>query len=77
MDEENLDLGYLYPDFHLNQATLDRIDRALLAVAGRVREVTGDTTPQVHEGALPIPRRWNGPWSRSCGRSMAIRWVTA
>ena len=51
MDEENLDLGYLYPDFHLNQATLDRTDRALLAVAGRVREVTGDTTPQAHEGA--------------------------
>src|SRR5258708_12460878 len=51
MDEEDLDLGYLYPDFHLNQATLDRIDRALLAVAGRVWEVTGDTTPQAHQGA--------------------------
>ena len=61
MDEENLDLGYLYPDFHLNQATLDRIDRALLAVAGRcwrppvahLRETTPaqETSPDPTESA--------------------------
>jgi predicted DNA-binding transcriptional regulator AlpA len=49
MDEE--DLGYPSLGFHLNRATLDRIDRALLAMAGRVWEVTRDTTPQAHQGA--------------------------
>ena len=65
MDEE--DLGYPSLGFHLNRTTLDRIDRALLAVAGRVWEVTRDTTPQAHQGAQttwPVEEMRTSPLGR-------------
>ena len=65
MDEE--DLGYSSLGFHLNRATLDRIDRALLAVAGRVWEAMRDTTPQAHQGAQttwPVEEMRTSPLGR-------------
>ena len=66
MDEE--DLEYPSLDLHLNRATLDRIDRALLAVAGRVWEVTRDTTPQAHQGeqttSWPVEEMRTSPLGR-------------
>jgi predicted DNA-binding transcriptional regulator AlpA len=65
MDEE--DLGYPSLGFHLNRATLDRIDRALLAVAGRVWEAVRDTTPQAHQGAQttwPVEEMRTSPLGR-------------
>ncbi len=47
MQEENQELDHFYQD--LNRAMLDRVDRALLAVAGRLWEVARDTTPHARQ----------------------------
>ncbi len=66
MDEEDL-LDYPYLDLHLTRAWLNRVDRALLAVAGHVWEVTRDTTPQAHQGAQtswPVEEMRTSPLGR-------------
>jgi predicted DNA-binding transcriptional regulator AlpA len=45
MYEENQDLDYPRPDLVLSTALLERVDTVLLAVAGRLWELTRDTTP--------------------------------
>jgi predicted DNA-binding transcriptional regulator AlpA len=47
MDEENPEFDHL----SLNRAMLERVDGALLAVAGRLWEVARDTTPQAQQAA--------------------------
>lgn len=47
MNDENLELDHL----SLNRAMLDRVDQALLAMAGRLWEVARDITPQAQQAA--------------------------
>ena len=63
MDNENLELEQL----SLNRAMLERVDGALLAVAGRLWEVARDTTPQAQQAAKtawPVKEMRTSPLGR-------------
>ncbi len=63
MDDENPEFDHL----SLNRAMLDRVDRALLAVAGRLWEVARDTTPQAQQAAKttwPVKEMRTSPLGR-------------
>ncbi len=65
MQEENQELDHFYQD--LNRAMLDRVDRALLAVAGRLWEMARDTTPQAQQAAKttwPVKEMRTSPLGR-------------
>lgn len=65
MQEENLELDHLYQD--LNRAMLDRVDRVLLAVAGRLWEVARDTTPHARQATnitWPVEEMRTSPLGR-------------
>jgi predicted DNA-binding transcriptional regulator AlpA len=63
MDDENPELDHL----SLNRAALERVDGALLAVAGRLWEVARDTTPQAQQSAKtawPVTEMRTSPLGR-------------
>src|SRR6266487_1780259 len=65
MQEENQELDHFYQD--LNRAMLDRVDRALLAVAGRLWEMARDTTPKGQQAAKttwPVKEMRTSPLGR-------------
>ena len=63
MDEENQEFDHL----SLHRAMLERVDGALLAVAGRLWEMARDATPQAHQAAKatwPVKEMRTSPLGR-------------